>query len=449
MNTIKNIKQEIGSATKVFILSSLFFMFMVPSLASAQTSASSDQATRTQCFATLKENMAEAEIFSEPLTTLATTTYADIEPKFSAYYKNLSSFGVETDKGDLEMRMYSFGRLTGYVHPPKMPFPSSYKSDMWSEPTKEFIVAEEYAVDPTAQKHFIDCVFFSLGGDDLSKITRENYAYDGAMVSLIKTPPDNSYKAWYSENTSFDYKNNPFVDWRRLFIYSRSTQNSYFDKYDVADAFPANKVQSFGILKFFLNNLITVQDYDQTGVATVKYMTPNGSGKLVQINAPKEVLPINPEGVNNIFPLTTYYQAIEDHFPNFAKDLSLRGTLKYDTFKQLILEQNLNPETGKLVSAIIDPRQIVAYGLDKESKEKQGMNVSDPEKDGLLLAARDADTAVKLLTQKGVTLENLKDQKLITNTTEPGKTAGAIAVVVVIIIASVAVVVWKRRNSAN
>lgn len=47
-----------------------------------------------------------------------------------------------------EMRLYSYGKQTGYKHPPVSPFPTYSKSEKWDSPTKEFIIAEEYVKNP-------------------------------------------------------------------------------------------------------------------------------------------------------------------------------------------------------------------------------------------------------------------------------------------------------------
>ncbi len=408
----------------------------------------SDQSSRAQCFSTLKDNLTEAGIFTDPLVELNKMSYQDIEPKFSQNYKSLTSFGIELDKGNIEMRVYSFGQQTGYIHPPKLPFPSSYESDTWIGPTKEFIVAEEYVIDASAQKHFITCSFFSIGAEDLLKVTRENYSYDGAMVSLAKTASDSSYKAWYSKNTSFDYQDKPFVNWTRLFIYPKSTQNTYFDKYSVADAFPANKVQSFDVLKFFLKNIIEIRDYDEAGAAQVKYLTPDSNGNFVEANNPQELLPINPEGVNKMFPLATYYQAIQNHFPEFASTLSLRGTLKYDTYKQLLSAQKVNPEIGKLLSTLTDPRQLARYSLDKESKAQQGMEVSDPEMDKILSEVKDVDAIVSRISQEDKALENFKNEKNRQDIIMSWMVTLLIAISI-LAVASLAVILWRKRKALN
>lgn len=370
------------------------FAFILPMYASAQTA--SDNATRAQCFATLKENMAETSIFSQPLKTLATTTYADLESKFSKNYTSLSSFGIDIDRPDFEMRLYSFGRQTGYQHPPKLPLPSSTKSELWGENSKEYIVAEEYITDNNQQKHFLDCVFFQISGQDLMQITRERYLYDGALISITKTPQTNDYKAWYSENISFDYQSKPFVTWRRLFVYPKATQNNYFDRYDVQDAFPAHQTTSFNSLAFEDSSkgpVMSSQDYDAKGNVTIKYYSPDATGKIVEVTYPDELKPIVSDGADKRFPLATYYQSIENLFPEFAKRLSFRGTLQYDTFKKLLTSPSLDAESQKLLNTLLDPRGLAAYSVSKERAASFGTTLSNPQFDTVFEQVQNADKA--------------------------------------------------------
>lgn len=387
---------------------------------------------QSQCFSTLKENMAEAAIFTDPLTQLKNTTYTQLEPKFSQYYKNLASFGIEIDKPDLEMRIYSFGEQTGYIHPPKLPFPSSYKSDMWIEPAREYILAEEYVLDQNAKRHFIDCVFFQIVSEDLMSVTRDRYLYDGPMISLTKSASDESYKAWYSENLSFDYENKPFVTWKRLFIYPESTQNSYFDKYSVADAFPARKVTSFNT-----PSLSPKQNYNKnTSIST----TSDKIGSVTTSALSPAFSSAASSGIDTVFPLTTYYQAIENQFPEFAKELSLRGTLKYDTFKQLASEQNPNPEVGKLLKHLFNYQSLAYYSFakDKEEQAKRGVQISNLELDNVLFAMKDGDWAVDQLS-RGIPLERLS--KSVTN---PRK---GIFALLASLGAWIAIFLWRKRKS--
>tara|TARA_Y100000031_G_scaffold112442_1_gene124163 strand:- start:1759 stop:3066 length:1308 start_codon:yes stop_codon:yes gene_type:complete len=386
------------------------------STAFAQTSFVSDSSTskqniRSQCFTALKENIAEAKIFSEPLKELQKLTYQDLESRFSTNYKELFSFGVEIDRGDIEMRLYSFGRQTGYIHPPDLPLPAYVKSDKWEEPAKEFIVAEEFIVDPEGEKHFLNCVFFVIDSDNLLNVTRENYLYDGEMISLTKTAKDGSYKAWYSENTSFDYQDKPFVNWKRLFIYPKLTQNDYFNRYDVAEVFPANKVESFDILKFFLEVTSQVQDYDNLGFLETSYFK-NENGENVKIDPPKEFLPVAAtlqDDLSMFFPLADYYQAIENMFPRFAERLSFRGTLEYDTFKKLFAIAEDDEDARVLWNTLGDYRSLANYDLDKKNKEKEGIKVSDPEMDKLLRDIEDAESVTQRLLVNAEISRTLED----------------------------------------
>jgi len=375
------------------VLVSVFFL-TVPFFVSAQSA--SDNTVRAQCFDTLKENMAETTIFSLPLQTLATTTYADLESKFSKNYTGLSSFGIDIDRPDLEMRLYSFGRQTGYQHPPKLPLPSSTKSELWGETSKEYIVAEEYITDNNQQKHFIDCVFFQISGQDLMQITRERYLYDGALISITKTPQTNDYKAWYSENVSFDYKSKPFATWRRLFVYPKATQNTYFSKYDAQDAFPAHQTTSFSSLAFKNSSqgpVMSSQDYDEKGNVSIKYFAPNVTGEIVEVAYPDELKPVVSDGADKRFPLATYYQSIENLFPEFAKRLSFRGTLQYDTFKKLLTSPSLDAESQKLLNTLLDPRGLAAYSVSKERAASFGTTLSNPQFDTVFGQVQNADKA--------------------------------------------------------
>lgn len=389
-------------------------VFVVGTIFLPVVSFASEKDIRAQCFVTLKENMREAKIFSEPLKGLQEMSYGGLEPKFSINYKNLASFGLELDKGILEMRLYSFGRQTGYIHPLDLPIPSSTKSDKWKEPAKEFIVAEEFVVDPEGKKHFLNCAFFSIGSDNLLNVTRENYLYDGEMTSLTKVAKDASYKAWYSENISFDYNDKPFVDWERLFIYPKLTQNEYFNRYDIAEVFPANMVESFDVLKFFLADMTQVQVYDDSGVAAIGYVVKNKNGDFVRAEPPKELAvraTSGPDEFNTGFPLANYYQTIENRFPKFAERLALRGAIKWSTFKKLSAIKESDPEAAKLLEALMSYRSLAVYDADKKNKEKDGVKVSDPEKDKLLQDINVADTVAGQFLNNNTEAQRILENK--------------------------------------
>jgi hypothetical protein len=67
------------------------------------------------------------------------------------------------------------------------------------------------------------------------------------MTSLLKTDGSLDYKAWYTENISYNYNDTPFVKFYRLFIFPEDTKNEYFSKYDVIESFPTNKASNFDV----------------------------------------------------------------------------------------------------------------------------------------------------------------------------------------------------------
>lgn len=413
-------------------------------LIAPSVSFASEQNVRAQCFSTLKDNLSESALFATPLKTLQPMTYAELEPKFSENYKNLESFGIQIDRADLEMRLYSFGRQTGYVHPPKLPLPSPQKSDTWKEPAKEFIVAEEFIKDPEGNKHFLDCALLTIVSDNLMAVTSDRYLYDGEMISLTKVAKDGSYKAWYSSNESFDYADKPFVEWQRLFIYPKLTQNEYFNKYDVAEVFPAHIIDNFGILDFTKDKVL-IKDYSSGSVKTA-YATNGKDNVLVMVETPKELTPVPPSGEDEFsmsFPLAGYYQAIENRFPKFAERLSINGALRYDTFKSLFLIKDSNKEAANLLNALSDYRSVAAYVLDKNNKEKEGINISDPEKEKLLQDINNADViAAELLAKdsKGKTLGKW-DRRTIDLSI-----VGAISVGILVILVSIYAFFRRNKN---
>lgn len=370
----------------VFLVSSSFFFV------SAQSNE--DLAVRQQCFSTLKENMKEASIFSVPLQTLATTTYADLSLKFGEKKKMLFLFDLGIDKNLLGFRLYSFGRQTAYTYPQKSLFPISTKSDTWGDPVKEYIVGEEYVTDSEGKDHFLDCLFLQISGENLMNLKENTVEYDGAQMSLMKESSDGSYKASYVELPSFDYQDKLLVTWNRLIVYPKATSNSYFSRYDIADAYVANKVKSFDILNFFLQkNILKIDDYNvKTGTSTIKYFVKNDLNNMTEVSPPTLLLPISPSGVNRVFPYASYYQAIENQFPEFASLLSISGTLKYSTFKKLVSERNSNKEVLKFFNEFWNNKPINSYYL-RENK----LSVSIKEYDRIIPLLQNADWTVDKL----------------------------------------------------
>lgn len=302
------------------------------------------------CFETLKENMAEIGAFEKVASDLSNKAYGEV--KFSPYYKNMSSFGVTLDEPLFDVRIYDWGVKTGYVHPPQSPFPSSTKSDTWKRPARQNIYAEEYIRNEAGKRQFLGCAYFQILGPDLKAITRDRYLYDGELMSALKVAPD--YKAWYNENFSFGLEGEHFVTWKRLFVYPKSTQNDYFDKYSVAAGIPANSIESFAVL----NPSKGTEDGD-----AVEFVSYNPNGKI-NVMSNEALQPVRwPE--NEVFPMNTYYQAIEAQFPKMSERLSIHGAVSYETYKDLISHRD---ETKKnyVWSVAHDTRDVTRYYIQRK-----------------------------------------------------------------------------------
>lgn len=374
----------------VFLLLGVVFLG-VPS-AFAQ-SPELEQEVREKCYLTLRENMNGAGIFVEPLKTLESIDYKNLESLYSRNYKSLSSFGIEIDRPDFEMRTYSFGRETGYVHPPKTIFPITTKSETWESPLSEFVVLEEYVVDPKGKKHFIDCGFIQIRSGELDKVTRANYLSDGSMVSLRTGDSQSTYKTWYSENVSYDYENKPVATWKRLFVLPKETQNSYFSKYDIIDAQEARASASLSVLNFYLKKPLRFERINADGTVTTGYKEFDEGGNVVGLALPPELEPFKDSSVTG---LIEFYQAIQSKFPEFGERLSIRGTLAFDTFKSMTAnKQNLDPQVVAILAALTDFRELMFYAKDKEEKAALGTMVSDEKLDLLLTQIADANVAIQ------------------------------------------------------
>jgi len=349
--------------------------------------AANTQTIREECFNQLKANISEIGTFEEAETEFKDLSYANLETRLSRSYKNLSSFGIDVDQPIFEQKVYSFGAQTGYVHPPFSPFPTYTKADRWEKPAKQNIFSEEYIKDEKGNLHFLSCGFIRIEAEDLMQVTSENYLYDGELISVLKTPKDESYKAWYNENTSYDHENKPFVSWQRLFVYPASSINSYFNRFSVADAFPSNPSDTLDLFKPKkpkVSNLPpelladikkqlgkenpTKEDIMSViGDGAPRIYVADLDGQIKTSVAKKELMPVKlPE--NTVFGLKSYYDGIENYFPNFAKHLALRGSLKYETLKKIISRKDA-PELAHIWSTVLDSRDITKYALKKERGE--------------------------------------------------------------------------------
>lgn len=339
---------------RLFAIAFLFLSVLIPA------HADEDAAVRSECFGTLKENMAEIGMLARPeLKELKDADYSQIEGKFSRYYKNASSFGIDVDSPVFEMRLYSFGRQTGYVHPPMSPFPSTTQSEKWDSPAKEFIVAEEYVKDPSGKRLFLSCAFMRMTSEDLSKVKSENYWRDAQIISLLKKSDKLDYKAWWNENISLDYEGNPFVTWYRLFVYPEKTKNDYFDRYTVADSFPGNVAENFDALK----KKSPPADSKGDGFQNRIYVLDE-NGTIVETSAPPELRPVTGSGNDAVFPLFGYYQSVENAFPEFSKRVALRGVVHFDVLKDALSAKD-DGAFARIWNTVMDTDEVTKYYHDK------------------------------------------------------------------------------------
>ncbi len=387
--------------------------------------------TREECYNTLKENLTEIGIFKEAEKEFKDLNYPNFEKKLSRNYKNMSSFGIDVDEAIFEQNVYSFGKQTGYMHPPFSPFPTYEKAEKWENPAKQNIYTEEFVKDEMGKIHFLSCGFIRTEAENLMNITSENYLYDGELISVLKKDKNQKYKAWYSENTSYNHENKPFVSWQRLFVYPSSSVNSYFNRFNIAEAFPANpsdtldlfqpkKVEADSLSPELLKLVKEKTDKEipakedimsVLGDGVPRVYVANKDGQIKTSMARKELMPVKlPE--NTVFGLKSYYDGIENYFPTFAKHLALRGVIKYDTLKKLISHKDA-PEFAHIWSTVLDTREITKYALlKKQGKieidpdnfyEKSLQNIPNMEKESQKILGR--------LKVKNKNLENLKNTK--------------------------------------
>ncbi len=387
---------------KIFTVLSL--VILIPQLVFAQTSPS----VQEECFTLLLENMKETTLMETEVEYLSELSYSELESEFSKKYKTTSSLGVGIglDEPHFSTRLFSFGEPTGYTYPRSSFLPESTKSEAWSTTTRQYIVAEEFVTDLSGNEHFIGCFFIGIEGADLLSLTSDNYAGDMPGISLFKVAGDASYKAWFAETPSVDKAGKPLVTWNKVFVYPQATKNSYFDKYTVAEAFPANKVVDFSVLSFLSKDFVKVEDFDENTGLAHKYFDPVTNEEL---DAPEELRPVMGDGIDLIYPYATYYQAIEAAFPEFGSLLSIRGTLKYKTFIELVTSAESNPELQKFMDAFARFDQYNQY-----YKIKQGTNAAvaeSPEFDRIIPLLQNGDWTVAKI-KEGATFETLVYQVL-------------------------------------
>lgn len=334
-----------------FLCFGLAILFLSPTLTSAQ----SDVNIRSQCFDRLKEQALQIEDFRLARAELEAIDYATLDNRLSRYYQGHSSFGIDVDQPIFDLRVFSFGRQTGYVHPPYSPFPVGAKSEQWKMAAKEFILAEEFIRNPEGERQFLGCGFFRIGARDLKSVTADTYLYDGPVSSVMSTQGD--HKFWYNFNTSFNYEDAPQANWYRLFVYPKATQNSYFSRYEVLDSFPGNQLDDLSILT-------------EAGITARRAE----GGDFTELD---------PVETGSAFALNAYYQAIAGRYPNFADRLALRGVLEYKNLQKILASPN-SSAVNYVWDTLLDTKDITRYaaaqiaGKDIESDPIFDQVLNDP-----------------------------------------------------------------------
>ncbi len=395
---------------QILSLVTMFTLLVLPALTmSAQLVEAEEQSIQERCFTALKQNMSEVGVFGDGVEYLEKVTYPDLEVQFSEKYKTLSSFGspIVIDEPRFVTRLHSFGEQTGYIHPPQTFFPDSQKSEVWSAPAKQNIIGEEFIIDSLGVEHFISCFFVRMTANDLQAVTADRYMGDGPGLSLMKVSSDQSYKAWYASTPSFDRAMLPLVNWEKMFIYPQVANNSYFNKYAVAEAYPAFRVDNFSFL-----SPLSPQITADAAIA-------GGRGELVsedqnRLPATSSESVAGPEK----YPLAQYFEAVKKLFPEFASDLSIRGVVSYDTFKEIIT--NPNAEMAKFLNIAFVSPELSTYFLHKNTPVNGVESFANSELDRLLLLVQNGEWTVNKI-KEGASLDTLvyESSETVINPTLP------------------------------
>ena len=147
------------------------------------------------------------------------------------------------------------------------------------------------------------------------------------------------------------------------------------------------------------------------------YVT-DGDGAITSALSPDALQPIKlPE--NTIFGLHSYYQAIENTFPNFAKHLALRGVLKFSTLKKVLAHKDA-AELSHVWSTVLGTNNITKYALQKMQgtavpnnfydRYLERIDVIDAETNQLLEEIQNASKKIK--TTPALLTENIDSSEL-------------------------------------
>lgn len=318
---------------------------------------------RQQCYQDLKTHMSEFPQFEEAYDIFSDMEYDQIEQGFSRKYQDMSSFGVDLEEPLFELRLFDEWSQTAYQHPPNSPFPATERTEQRDQPAREYIIAEEYVNEPDWDRHFIWCSFMRINADDLYEVEAENYWYDSEIASTLVESDQNQNRVWYNTNTAFDYDEMPLAEFERLFVYPQATQNDFFDKYSIKEAFPTNVVSYDEFTGAF-------EEDEEDSIRGVVY---DEEWNIDLHDLPDIMSTLREETDHDVFPYFEFYQEIENNFPEFARYLAVNWIINFDTLKEAIAERHEH-EFADLWSVIVNQRDLDRFAYMEEQWEDIDMD---------------------------------------------------------------------------
>jgi hypothetical protein len=296
----------------------------------------------SSCYDQLKTEMEQVPYLQEAYNTIKDSSYNAIVFRDYTQYSNLyfPEFGFNDNNNagypNFRIRIYGFGRDTGYNHPPTPRIPAT--TEPWH--AREYVLMEEYIRPSANEEHFLSCGIIKMEALDrktLMDITENNVQFEETTSSLLKTDPTDQHRTWYSEGEGYD-ESCPIVKWRRFFVVPKWTQNSYFSRYDFLDVFPHTAVDNFSTLTFYdsIKKEIAQSTCDNLGYQTRAFLFPTVRAQQGEASTPT----ITYEGNNKYFPLYTTYEAMEQKFPEVSKYVKIRGIYDFSTIQKMVGEQD-------------------------------------------------------------------------------------------------------------
>lgn len=314
---------------------------------------------RQECFNILKQNLDESKLFVNEFESIKNLTYEQLDKDFSKYYKDMSSFGLELRQPKFLHRVYTFWQQTAYKHPPFSNFPTYTNSDKWDEAAKENIITELFVKNDKDETIFLGCAFMKIRAIDLMSFKWENYLYDWQPFSYL-IEKDN-YKSWYFTNDVFDFNEDIMWTIERLFIWPKSTVNSYFNRYEITDSIESIKIKEY-------KDIYWPEPVEwESDISNAKIWAYDQNWNLKILNQDS-----TEKKPTDIFESFTYFQATQDKFPEFAKHIAMRWILDFDLFKKSLIKYNAQETTeeekkqlSKYIEIVLDYRDYNKYVKNK------------------------------------------------------------------------------------